>query len=89
MNNDDGEFSEAEEEKWVVAQRSEVATFLSNEGINQGEISEWPAWFIQPHLAIFAIESGVAKGRMSENSRFVLFPKLFFGRSWVSKLSFC
>jgi Domain of unknown function (DUF4826) len=63
MNPDD-EYDEAAEEAWVAEQRSRVADYLREQGVSHGEIGEWPAWHVQPCVAILAIESSVAPGRM-------------------------
>ena len=63
MESDD-EFDEASEEAWVTEQRSSVADYLRRESVKHGEIGEWPAWHVQPYLAILAVESLVAPGRM-------------------------
>ena len=54
----------AAEEAWVAEQRSTVADYLRREGVQHGAIGEWPAWHLHPYLAILAIESFVAPGRM-------------------------
>ena len=60
----DDTFDAAAEEAWVAEQRNKVADYLQREGVQHGEIGEWPAWHLQPHLAVLAIESRVAPGRM-------------------------
>lgn len=57
-------FDAAAEEAWVAEQRQTIADYLRSEGVQHGKIGEWPAWHVQPYLAIFAIESFVAPGRM-------------------------
>lgn len=62
--NPDREFTEAEEAAWVAEQHTSVADYLKQEGYKHGEIGEWPAWYAQPYIAIFAIESAVEPGYM-------------------------
>lgn len=64
MTDRDQTFDIASEEAWVAEQRSDVAAYLQSEGVLHGEIGEWPAWHLQPYIAILAIESAVAPGRM-------------------------
>ena len=45
------------EERWCDARRSEVASYLAREGVAHGEIGQWPAWHLAPHVSVWAIES--------------------------------
>ena len=47
----------AVEEEWCAKQRDIVTSYLRSEGVETGEIGEWPAFHVAPILAIFAIES--------------------------------
>lgn len=47
------------EEDWCEQQREHVAWFIGQQPIQPGRIGEWPAFHIAPHVAIWAIESGV------------------------------
>ncbi len=60
----DNEFDEASEGAWVAEQRSRVADYLRKQRVTHGKTGEWPAWHVQPYLAIFAIESSAAPARM-------------------------
>ena len=60
----DVEYDQAAEETWVAEQRTKVANYLRDHGLQHGKIGEWPAWHMQPYLAILAIESSMAPGRM-------------------------
>jgi hypothetical protein len=60
----DDVFDAAAEEAWVSEQRSTVADYLRREGVEHGAIGAWPAWHVQPYLAILAIESFGAPGRV-------------------------
>jgi hypothetical protein len=64
MTDTDQLFDAAALEAWVAEQRSTVADYLRREGLQHGAIGEWPAWHLQPYVAILAIESFVAPGRM-------------------------
>ncbi len=61
---DDDIFDAPAEIAWVAGQRSNVADYLRGQNVRHGEIGGWPAWHLQPYLAILAIESVVAPGRM-------------------------
>ena len=45
------------EERWCMERREEVADYLQGQGLNHGEIGEWPAWHVPPYVSIWAIES--------------------------------
>ena len=51
-----------EEERWCEERRAQVAEYLRCEGLRHGRIGEWPAWYLTPHVSIWAIESVVAPG---------------------------
>jgi hypothetical protein len=52
------------EEGWVAEQRGSVLAYLRGQGIHHGEVGEWPAWHLHPYLAVWAIESFAARGRV-------------------------
>ena len=58
MNYDDPKV----EERWCSERRNEVAAYLVQEGIAHGQIGEWPAWHLAPHVSVWAIESRVNPG---------------------------
>ncbi len=60
----DDEFDDAAEEAWVAEQRQTAKDYLHSQGTKHGEIGEWPAWHVQPYLAILAIESAEFAERM-------------------------
>ena len=60
----DEESQSPDEDSWVAERRAAVVDYLRGEGVRHGEVGEWPAWHLQPYLAIFAIESVVAPGRV-------------------------
>jgi hypothetical protein len=53
---------DSDEQLWCDDQRSIVAGYLAQQGVEHGEIGEWPAWHIQPYVAIWAVESIVRPG---------------------------
>ena len=53
-----------DEAAWVDAQRQRVARYLAEQGVAHGEIGDWPAWHVLPYIAVWAVESRVAPGRM-------------------------
>jgi hypothetical protein len=52
------------EDAWVAEQRDTVRAYLHQEGVDHGRVGEWPAWHLHPYLAVWAIESLVAPGRV-------------------------
>src|SRR5438105_4694333 len=61
MNDDDGQ---PDEDAWVAEQRSVVIAYLKRQGVQHREVGEWPAWHLLPYLAVWAIESFTAPGRV-------------------------
>jgi hypothetical protein len=53
---------DSDEQLWCDYQRSIVAGYLAQQGVEHGEIGEWPAWHIQPYVAVWAVESIVRPG---------------------------
>ncbi|MBS1721269.1 MAG: DUF4826 family protein [Armatimonadetes bacterium] len=47
------------EEAWCLAERQRVIDYLATQPIEYNEVGEWPAWFVPPIVAIWAIESAV------------------------------
>lgn len=45
------------EEQWCEEQRAVVEAYLKAQGVDHGEIGEWPAWHVAPYVAVWAIES--------------------------------
>ena len=60
----DQEIDQATEELWVAEQRNAVLHYLSGEGVKYRQLGDWPAWHLHPYLAVWAIESYIAPGRM-------------------------
>ena len=44
----------AAEDAWVSSQRGTVASYLQRQGIQHGEVGEWPARRLEPYLAVWA-----------------------------------
>lgn len=51
-------------EDWVTRQRSRVIGFLENEGIDDPQVGEWPAFEVAPCFAIWAVESEQISGKI-------------------------
>lgn len=49
--------SPAEEQAWCASQRAHVLEYLKRERLAHGEASEWPAWYVWPYVAVWAVES--------------------------------
>ena len=47
----------AAEETWCAERRDQARGYLRSQDLDHGEIGEVPAWFVVPHLSIWAIES--------------------------------
>src|SRR5579871_2329395 len=54
--------SNTAEERWCAQRRGDVADYLAQEGVKHGSIGEWPAWYVFPHVALWAIESVKSPG---------------------------
>ena len=54
------------EELWCAARREQVAEYLATEaarhGTRFGQIGEWPAWHVIPHVSVWVVESVRAPG---------------------------
>ncbi len=47
---------------WCSELRTEIEVYLSSEGYEHGQIFDWPAWNVAPHVAMWAIESATQPG---------------------------
>jgi hypothetical protein len=54
-------YSDAEE-RWIAEIRPRVVEYVSILGLGHGLIGEIPAWLVDPHVSIWAVESGKAQG---------------------------
>jgi hypothetical protein len=52
------------EERWCAAARDGVVEYLAREGVEHGEVGEWPAWHVAPVASVWAMESIVSPGRV-------------------------
>jgi len=50
------------EQQWCADRRAHVCRYLANEGVEHGQIGEWPAWHLAPHVSVWAIESKLKPG---------------------------
>ena len=50
------------EERWCNERRDVVSVYLQQERVSHGQIGDWPAWHLAPHVSIWAIESKVNPG---------------------------
>jgi hypothetical protein len=50
----------ADEERWLAAQRNEVLQYLARQPVKFGALGEHSAWFVDPYISLWAVES-VAK----------------------------
>lgn len=50
-------------EHWCQARRTEVTTYLQRQGLDHGEIADWPAWRAAPHVSLWAIEKAARPGQ--------------------------
>jgi hypothetical protein len=49
--------ADAKEEAWCAARRDDVVQYLLNLRLDHGAVGDVPAWFVAPHIAIWAVES--------------------------------
>lgn len=54
--------ADEKDEEWALAQRDIVVAYLATEGVEHGQVGDWPAWHLSPYVAIWAIESLRAPG---------------------------
>jgi Domain of unknown function (DUF4826) len=51
-----------EREQWHAMLRPQVTAYLASQRISHGAIGEVPAWYVFPHISIWAVESANAAG---------------------------
>lgn len=56
--------TEAEEEAWCASQRTAATDYLATQLPEHGAIGDRPAWRVAPYVALWAIESVKAPGRV-------------------------
>ena len=52
------------EEAWCNERRAEVTAYLKAQQVAHGQVGEWPAWHVAPHVSVWAIESAIEPGSM-------------------------
>lgn len=52
------------EASWVSDARTQVAEYLSQQGLEHGPVGDWPAWHLAPMVSIWAVESLEGPGRV-------------------------
>ena len=53
-----------EEEEWVKQEREKVLTYLASERCEHAGVGEWPAFYVDPYVALWAVQSPTAPGRI-------------------------
>lgn len=53
---------EVVEEQWCAEMRARVIQYLFTEQVSHGQVGEWPAWHVAPHVSVWAIVSGSKLG---------------------------
>ncbi len=59
MNDNDDEILE---EEWVSAERQKVIAYLERQGCRHGGVGEWPAFHVDPYVALWAVQSLETEG---------------------------
>jgi hypothetical protein len=59
----DEDWTEAQDRAWCENMRANILRYPATEGVEHGEVSEWPTWHIGPYAGIWAIGSLVAPGK--------------------------
>ena len=52
------------EDEWVAIEREKVISYLVQQGCEHGGVAEWPAFHLDPYLALWAVQSAKAPGRI-------------------------
>jgi hypothetical protein len=50
------------EEEWVASERAKVVDYLSQQACQHAGVGEWPAFHVDPYLAIWAVQSSKSEG---------------------------
>jgi hypothetical protein len=53
-----------DEEEWVAEERQKVIDYLASRQCEHGGVGEWPAFHVDPYLALWAVQSLKAPGRI-------------------------
>ena len=62
MNNDARKYPD--EEEWVAQERAKVIAYLCSQHCEHGGVGERPAFHVDPYIALWAIQSRKAPGRI-------------------------
>lgn len=54
--------SDFNDEAWCAGERERVIAYLKEQRLDHGAVAEWPAWYVSPYVAIWAIESVTKPG---------------------------
>lgn len=52
------------EEEWIAAERGKVIAYLAQQGCQHGGVGEWPAFHVDPYIALWAVQSPTVEGRI-------------------------
>ena len=53
-----------EEEAWIAKEREKVIVYLASEQCEHAGVGEWPAFHVDPYVAMWAVQSLTAIGRV-------------------------
>jgi hypothetical protein len=53
-----------DEEKWVAEERQKVIDYLFSQHCEHGGVGEWPAFHVDPYIALWAVQSLKTPGRI-------------------------
>jgi hypothetical protein len=53
-----------DEEEWVAQEREKVIAYLSSQKCEHAGVGEWPAFHIDPYIALWAVQSPSSPGRI-------------------------
>jgi hypothetical protein len=48
---------EEAEEQWCAQQREAICSYLVEQGVASPNVGDWPAWYVAPVVAVWAVES--------------------------------
>jgi hypothetical protein len=48
---------DAEENNWLAEERRKVVEYLQMEDCRHAGVAEWPAFYVSPHVALWAVQS--------------------------------
>ena len=53
-----------DEEEWVAQERAKAIAYLSSQKCEHAGVGEWPAFHIDPYIALWAVQSPSSPGRI-------------------------